>query len=87
MIASGSTMMSSAAFVAVDRAIPQCANAKAPANPKTPIHAIRQASPRASVAAPGRARLNGTRMPAPIISRISASSAGGTSSRAMRVAT
>src|SRR5262249_34186611 len=85
---SGSTMMSSAALVAVDRAIPQWLNAKAPAKPNTPIHTMRQASlPDGGGTGGDHAGLNGTRIAAPSTSLSSASSAGGTSSSTTRVAT
>ena len=88
MIDTGSTMMSSAALVAVERAMPQWPKAKAAAKPKTPMPTMRQVSPRPGGGA-GRssARAAGTRMAAPIISRARASIDGGTSSRATRVAT
>ena len=38
----GSTVMRSAALVAVERAMPQCERANAPAKPSTPIQTMRQ---------------------------------------------
>jgi hypothetical protein len=88
MIDSGSTMISSAALVAVERASPQWLSAKAPAKPTTPIQTMRQASPRAGApAGASSARAIGTRMAAPTTSRTRARNAGGRSSSTTRVTT
>ena len=86
-MATGSTMMSSAPLLAVERASPQWLNAEAPAKPKMPIHTMRQASPRPTGRPAGSIhRANGIRTAAPITRRAKASKDGGTVSSVRRVA-
>ena len=81
---SGSTTISSAAFVADERAMPQCESAKAAAKPRAPIQNTRAPCPAGVARAP---RPNGTSTAAPRTSRRRANVIGGTSSRTSRVTT
>jgi hypothetical protein len=86
IIATGSTVIKSAAFVAVECAIPQFEQTYAPAKPRIPIHAIARRSWRESGSA-GCPLENSTRASAPMPSRENASIAGGTLSSVTRATT
>jgi hypothetical protein len=81
----GSTVISSAALLAVEWAIPQLPNAKASAKPTMPIRAIRQRSGREIRWATSLRPVHATRIAAPISDRASPSVAGGTSASTMRI--
>ena len=87
MSETGSTTIKSAAFVAVDRAMPQWVRAYAAAKPRIPIHAMARRSSRDRVGSEVRGRANGARTSEPTTSLASASVAGGTLPSVTRVAT
>ena len=86
IIATGSTVIKSAAFVAVECAIPQFEQAYAAAKPRIPMNAIARRSARESGGA-GCARENSTRTSHAMRRRTKASIAGGTLSRVTRATT
>jgi hypothetical protein len=81
----GSTVISSAALLAVERSMPQLPRPNASAKPTTPIRAMRPWSRAAirAVRSPRQAQV--TRITAPITERARPSIAGGTSSSTTRV--
>ena len=82
--AAGSTVIRSAALLAVEWARPQLPSAKASVKPTTPVSARRQWSSRDSLAVAMPRQAHGTRISEPIASRTIASVAGPMSSRMIR---
>ena len=80
----GSTVIRSAALLAVEWARPQLPSAKASVKPTTPVSARRQWSSRESLAAASPRQAHGTRMSEPMVSRAMASVAGPMSSSTIR---
>jgi len=87
MSATGSTTIRSAAFVAVEAAIPQLARTNAAPKPRIPIQATVHRSRPVGAGLPASRRTSGESASEATTRRARASVAGGTSARTTRVAT